>query len=334
MRLTSFGRFTRIDLAIVGFAVPAAVMAVGLTMAHERPAALIVLPLIALSVVLRRQPTGCAAVMVAASLALRVAYLGIGYSTQVDNARNAAARAAAGMSPYGAGIFTPGAPAEPFVYGPLALVWWQPGVIVELAAAVAVMVILVACRSWLTLALYAGLPFAVYLTTTGVNDYSPGFLILAAMLLLRSHALLGAGVLALASSVKPYAFAWFAPAIGFAGMNAAAVLVGATALLWSPLLIWGPGSFVQSARLHADLHRVQENAINAPLLRLIAVPLSIAGLFVRRWDHMVLLGSIVFCAYLFFNRWASLGYWVAVIPVAGVALESRWWSTPITPKPT
>ena len=53
-------------------------------------------------------------------------------------------------------------------------------------------------------------------------------------------------------------------------------------------------------------------------------PLAAAGLLVRRWDHMVLLGSIVFCAYLFLDRWASLGYWLAVLPVAGVALEERW----------
>ena len=90
------------------------------------------------------------------------------------------------------------------------------------------MAVLVACRSWLTLALYAGLPFAVFLTTTGVNDYSPGLLILSAMLLLRSRPVPGAAVLALAASVKPYAFAWFLPAIGFAGMSAAAVLIGAT----------------------------------------------------------------------------------------------------------
>ena len=79
------------------------------------------------------------------------------------------------------------------------------------------MVLLVACRSWLTLALYAGLPFAVYLTTTGVNDYSPGFLILSAMLLSGRTPCLGAAVLAVAASIKPYAFAWFLPAIGFAG---------------------------------------------------------------------------------------------------------------------
>ena len=323
MPMRILGRFSRIDLAIVVFAVPATLMAIGLATVHGRPVALVTLALIAGSVALRERPTWAATSIVAASIVLRVSYIGIGYSTQVDHARAAAGRAAAGLSPYGV-LLSSAATPEPYTYGPLGLIWWLPGVMVELVAAIGVMAVLVACRSWLTLALYAGIPFSVFLTTTGVNDYSPGFLILSAMLLLRSHPLLGAAVLALASSVKPYAFAWFAPAIGFAGMNAAAVLIGATAILWSPLLLWGPGNFIHSARLHADVHPVQENALNLPLLRLISVPLTVAGLFVRRWDHMVLLGSIVFCAYLFLDRWASLGYWLAVIPVAGVALEERW----------
>jgi len=317
-------RFSRIDVAIVVFAVPAALMAVGLATAHGRPLALTVLVLIAGSFLLRRQSTWCATSIVAASVVLRLSYIGLGYSTQVDHARNAAARVATGLSPYGVLLSSATAPPEPYVYGPLGLLWWQPGVIVELVAAIAVMVVLVACRSWLTLALYAGLPFGVYLTTTGVNDYSPGFLILSAMLLLRSRPVLGAAVLAVAAGIKPYAFAWFLPAMGFAGPSAAAMLVGATTFLWSPLLVWGPGGFVQSVRLSAEVHPVPENALNLPLLRWIAVPLWGAGLFIRRWDHMVLLGSIVFCAYLFLDRWASLGYWLAVIPAAGVALEERW----------
>ena len=146
--------------------------------------------------------------------------------------------------------------------------------------------------------------------------------------------MLGAALLALAAGIKPYAFAWFLPAMGYAGLAATAVLAGVALLVWSPLLVWGPNNWIQSLRLHAAVHPNQENALNVPLLRVIAAPLAAAGLLVRRWDHMVLLGSIVFCAYLFLDRWASLGYWLAVIPVAGVALESRWWPTPAAPQPT
>jgi hypothetical protein len=317
-------RYSRLDVALVLFAAPAIVMAVGLATVHERPIMLIVVPILVAALLLRKRPLAVALAMVGASIILRVGYIGIGYSTQIDNARNAAERAAGGLSPYGVLLGAASAPPEPYVYGPLGLLWWQPGVAVEFVAAIAVMLILVACRAWLTLALYAGLPFAVYLTTTGVNDYSPGLLIVAGLLLLRTHRYVGAGVLALAASVKPYAFAWFIPAAGFGGWGVAAVLAAISALLWSPLLVWGPSTFGRSLSLVGDLHPEQANALNLPILRWLAVPLELAGAFVRRWDAMVLLGSAVFCVFLFLDRWASLGYWLAVLPAAGIAVESRW----------
>jgi len=195
---------------------------------------------------------------------------------------------------------------------------------VEFAAAVGVMALLVWTRSWLTLALYAGLPFAVFLTTTGVNDYSPGFLIASALLILKSHPLLGAGLLTVAGAIKPYAVAWFLPVIGYSGWGAAAVLVGGTLVLWSPLIAWGPMGFVRSIQLHAQVHPEPANALNLPLLRWLAVPIAAFGLTVRRWDRMVLLGSGAFVAFLFLDRWASLGYWLAVMPIAGIALEQRF----------
>ncbi len=131
-------------------------------------------------------------------------------------------------------------------------------------------------------------------------------------------------MLAVAASVKPYALAWFIPAIGYGGWAVAAVLAAASAVLWSPLLLWGPATFGRSMTLVGDLHPEQANALNLPVLRWLAVPLELAGAFVRRWDAMVLLGSAVFCVFLFLDRWASLGYWLAVLPAAGIAIESRW----------
>jgi hypothetical protein len=204
------------------------------------------------------------------------------------------------------------------------LIWWQPGVVVELLAAIAVTVLLIKTQSWLTLALYSGLPFSVYLTTTGVNDYSPGLLIAGGLLLLRKRRVVGAGLLAIAAAIKPYAFAWFLPAIGYGGWAVAATLIALTAVLWSPLIVWGPTSLIRSMQLHIAGHRTQENALNVPILRLLAIPLSLAGLLVRRWEHAVLLGGAVFVVYLFMDRYASLGYLLAVIPAAGIAIEERW----------
>ena len=317
-------RVTRFDVATIMFAIPASLMAIGLATVHGRTIALVVIGMVAAIVALRRQALVGAVVIACASLVLRLAYVGIGYSTQVDIARSAAERALNGLSPYGFLLPASTTPPEPFVYGPLALIWWQPGVAVEFAAAVGVMALLIWTRSWLTLALYAGLPFAVFLTTTGVNDYSPGFLIASALLLLRTHRLLGAGLLAVAAAIKPYAFSWYLPAIGYAGWTAAAVLLGLTVVLWSPLAVWGPTGFLRSIQLHAQVHPDQANALNLPLLRWIAVPIAAVGLIVRRWDRMVLLGSLAFVAYLFLDRWASLGYWLAVLPIAGIALEQRF----------
>jgi hypothetical protein len=273
---------------------------------------------------MRRWPLAVGALITIASAILRAAYIGIGYSTQVDHARHAAMIALEGRSPYGVLLTSISAPPEPYVYGPLGLLWWQPGVVVEFAAALAVMMLLVHTRAWLTLSVYAGLPFAVYLTPTGVNDYSPGLLIVSALLLMRTRPVLGGGLLAIAGAVKPYAFAWFIPAIGYAGLPAALSIGGLSAVLWSPLLVWwGPRTFLASLALAPQVHPIQANALNLPILRWLAVPFAMLGLAARRWHHMVLLGSAAFAAFLFLDRWASLGYWLAVIPAAGIALESR-----------
>ena len=316
--------FTRIDFAIVAFVVPATLMAWGLATVHDRPFALAALVPAFLAISLRSRALLAGASIGLAANILRLAYIGIGYSTQVDHARSAAARAFDGLSPYGVLLSTSNAPPEPYVYGPLGLVWWQPGVIVELLAAMAVTVLLIRTQSWLTLALYSGLPFSVFLTTTGVNDYSPGLLIAGSLLLMRTQPGFGAALLAVAAAVKPYALAWFVPAIGYGGWVVAASLLGVTALLWSPLLMWGPVSFLRSLQLNGSVHPVSANALNLPILRFLAIPLSLLGLFSRRWENAVLLGAAVFVVYLFSGQWASLGYWVAVIPAAGIAIERRW----------
>ena len=315
---------TRVDAAIVGYAVLATLMAWGLATVHDRPIALLSLIPACIALAFRRRAILAGVCVGVSATILRFSYLGIGYSTQVDHARTAAARAFSGISPYGALLPSATAPPEPYVYGPLGLLWWQPGPIVELFAAIAVTVLLIRTQSWLTLAVYSGLPFSVFLTTTGVNDYSPGLLIAGALLLMRTRPALGAALLSVAAAVKPYALAWFLPAVGYGGWVVAASLFGVTALLWSPLLVWGPASYLRSLQLNASVHPVSANALNLPILRILAIPLSLLGIFTRRWENAVLLGAAVFVVYLFLGQWASLGYWVAVIPAAGIAIERRW----------
>ena len=313
----------RIDVAIVASAVPAALMAWGLTVAHGRPYALLALLPCLAAVAFRTRPMLAATCIGVGATVLRLSYLGIGYSTQIDHARSAARLALGGESPYGVLIPIAGL-AEPYIYGPLGLLWWQPGVVVEFAAAVAVTAILIRTGSWLTLAAYSGLPFAIYLTTTGVNDYSPGLLITAALLLLEIRPVAGAVLLALAAGVKPYAFAWFLPAFGFGGWQVLVALGLTTSVVWSPLMIWSPAALLRSVQLHRDVHPDSANTLSIPIIQWAAVPIAIAGVLVRRWEWAVLVGSAAFVTYLFFGWWASLGYWLAVLPATGIALERLW----------
>jgi uncharacterized membrane protein len=314
-------RFTRLDVATIAFVVAAAVMGWGLALAHGRPYALAAVVVGLGAVISRSRPLLAGSLIGSGATWLRLSYLGIGYSTQIDVTREAAERAFQGASPYGFLIPSATAPPEPFVYGPLSLPLAQPGVVVELLAAVGVTALLIATRSWLTLGAYSSAPFAIFLTTTGVNDYSPGLLIAAGLVLARSRPVVGAVLLATAAAIKPYAIAWFLPLMGYGGWPATAALATTTVVLWSPVLLWDPTTLIRSVQLHGALQREGANAIDIPAVRWLAIPLSAAGLVARAWEPMVLLGSLAFIAYLFFAAWASLSYWVAVGPAAGIALE-------------
>jgi hypothetical protein len=313
----------RIDAAIALFAVFGGLMASGLAAYHDRPWSLISLVAVPAALWLRRRPTYAAAAIVIGSIILRLAYVGIGFTDQVAVSQAGAARALSGLSPYGVGYAETVPPGAPFPYGPLALVWWLPGPAVELVAATLLMILLVKQRSWLTLGLFASVPFAVYLTTTGTNDYSPGLLIAAALMLVRDRPYVGAAVLALAAALKPYALAWLPSLIGLAGWRAGAVMLGLSAVLWSPLMAWGVGGFFRSLELSRSVHPVGENALNLPILRFAALPIAMLGLVAHRWETAVLVGSAAFFVFLFLDRWASLGYLIAVGPITGIALE-RW----------
>jgi hypothetical protein len=212
-------------------------------------------------------------------------------------------------------------------------VWWLPGPVIEFGAALGIMAVLAWQRAFVTLAMFAAWQPWVYLTFAGLNDYSPALLLLIGLITIRSRPLLGAATLAVAAALKPYAFAWFLPAIGYAGLRGAAIMVITTALLWSPLFLWWGGvpKFLETVRLAARAHP-EANAVNLPLLRWVAVPFVALSLVARRWDDMVIFGSAAFIIYLFLDRWASGGYWIAVVPILGLALERRF--RPMTPAET
>lgn len=313
----------RIDAAILLFALFGTLMAYGLAVYHGRPWALLSLLAIPAALWLRERPGAAAAAIVVGSVVLRLAYVGIGYTDQIAVSQAGAARAFSSLSPYGIGYAQTVPPGAPFPYGPLGLIWWLPGPAIELVAATLLMVLLVQQRAWLTLGLFASVPFAVYLTTTGTNDYSPGLLLAVGLLLMPQRPYLGAAVLAVTAALKPYAFAWLPALIGYAGWRAGALMIGLTAVLWSPLAVWGVGGLFRSLELSRAIHPVPENALNVPMLRYLAFPVAMAGVLIRRWEVAVLVGSAAFVLFLFLDRWASLGYWLAVGPISGIAIE-RW----------
>ena len=270
---------------------------------------------------LRGRERLAALALVAGGIVLRLSVVGVWEADPVAVTVAAGEAALRGFNPYGHGYAASVPPDAPFPYGPLALVWGLPGQIVESAASVATMLLFVATGSWVTLGLYAADSFAVHSATQGVNDLSPGLLIAVAFLLLRRWPVLGGAVLAAAAALKPYAFAWFPAAIGYAGLPALAGLVGVSAVLWSPLLEWGVGGYVKSVAMARAIHYAP-NALNIPELRVLGVPLAIAGLWARRWDMAIAMGTVVFIVVLFFDHWASKGYWLAVIPIVGIAFEA------------
>jgi hypothetical protein len=313
-------------LPIAVFAVVSAVSFAYLAGYRHAPAIVLVWP--AFVVVAMRWP---AVGMIGASIVLRLGYVDVCCTDQIAVSNAAWERVSHGLGgPYGVGYAETVPPGAPFPYGPLGLVWWLAGPITEFGAALGIMVVLVWQRAFVTLAMFAAWQPWVYLTFAGLNDYSPALLLLVGLIAIRSRPLLGAGTLAVAAALKPYAFAWFLPAIGYAGLRGAAVMAVTTALLWSPLFLWWGGvpAFLETVRLAAQAHP-EANAVNLPILRWGAVPFVALSLLARRWDDMVILGSAAFIIYLFLDRWASGGYWIAVVPILGLALESRFH--PITP---
>lgn len=282
--------------------------------------ALLALLAVPAALLLRGRPRLAALALVAGGVVLRLSVAGVWQADPVAVTVAAGQAALNGYDPYGHGYAAAVPPGAPFPYGPLALVWNLPGQIVESAASVATMLLFVLTGSWITLGLYAADSFAVHSATQGVNDLSPGLLIAVGLLVLRKRPVIGGLVLAMAAAVKPYAFAWFPAAVGYAGLPALLGLAGGSLVLWSPLVDWGLTSYLKSVAMARAVHAFP-NALNIPELRVLGIPIAIAGLWVRRWEVMVALGAVVFTVVLFFDHWASKGYWLAVLPIVGIAAE-------------
>jgi hypothetical protein len=326
----------RVEIAAALYAVFAALSVVTIAPFHGHGWAYAILASIPIVVALRAHPAQAGIVMILGSVALRFAFAGSAHSDTLDIAQSASTRAFHGLNPYGVGYLSSVPPGIPYPYGPLGLLWWIPGEPLELLGAIGTMLALLWARVWITLAVVASFPASVFYTLIGINDYSVGFLLTVALIVLRFRPILGIGGLAIATAIKPYAAAWALPAMGYAGLVPTAVFIGVSLLLWSPVLVWwGPASFtgstlaVEAVKARAPgipgSQAANAGAIDLPIVRWLAVPLEFGGLvvsrFLRSWRVMALIGCAVFVVFLFFSPWTHWGYWIAVGPVLGLALE-------------
>lgn len=252
--------------------------------------------------------------VIASAVTFRLSYIGAASFDPIANSQAAFERALGGLSPYGHLYHS--VDGNPYPYGPAGLIWWLPGPAIELVAATALLAILMYVRAWFAMAIVAGLPWFHYLTVAGNNDYSPALLLVGGLLLVRSRPVAGGSLIALSAALKPYTAAWFLPAFGLAGSTALITIVAVSAGLWWPVLIWGLGSFVDTARHIAAWRPIaawQYPAAAALSLMSIRLP----------WRWALLAGCAVFMLVMFRTYWFHYAYLIPLVAVGGLAMETE-----------
>jgi hypothetical protein len=273
---------------------------------------------------LLRRPVLLGLAIAAASIWIRMVYLGHPETCdQLAVSRAALDVVVRGGNPYGFGYAESVPPGAPYPYGPLGMVTallGQPG---ETLAFAVMAFILVWQRALFTLILFGAQLSWVELGACGMNDMVPSVLLLSGLLLVERRRLIpGAMLVALSAGIKPYTFAWFPPLVGFGGVTAILTLTIAAGIAWLPVAIWGIRSYLDSVQgAWAVQHAQPQNTLDMPILKFLAVPLVLLSLLVRSWEAMVLTGAAIFGVMMLTDYWMSYGYWMVVLPPVGIVLE-------------
>lgn len=275
-------------------------------------------------------------VLMGVGLALRAAAVGGGWS-DVMLVTDAAMRTMLdGGTPYGIGYQESIPPGAPFAYGPVALLWYLPGLggpgRLETLLTMLIVIVLAVRGRPLGLALYATLPPLLVTATDGSNDTSAGVLILVALVVAQRAPVAGGALLAVAAAFKPYALAWLLPLLAYAGVAGplTAFLVGSLVAWGWAVIAWGPrpiiDSLAQAEGVHAvpyyslawvsqDLWRMPETAWSV-LRYALGLAVAIVGWFeVRTARSFVVAGCAVFLVTLFAGWWSTFAYLAALAPV-------------------
>lgn len=293
-------------------------------LAHRSPLYLLALLAIPAAWFLLRRPVALGLLLAASAIWVRMLYLGAPETCdQMIVSRAALGVALNGGNPYGFGYVESVPPGAPFPYGPLGLLTPVFGQFGEFLAFGAVAVILAWQRALFTLVFFGASLQWVELGACGMNDMIPGLLVVSGLLLVeRRRNVAGSVLVALSAGIKPYSFAWFPALIGYGGVTTAIALIVTAGLAWLPVLVWGPFSYLDSIKgAWVVQHRQDQNTIDMPILRVLAVPLAALSLLVRSWEGMVLIGAAIFVLMMATDYWMSYGYWMVVLPPVGIVLE-------------
>lgn len=240
--------------------------------------------------------------IVASGALLRLGYVGTGFSDQVLVSEAARARFLAGASPYGVGYEASVPPGAPFPYGPLALLDSVP---LELAASIALLILLALARRPITLALYAGFPFAISLASAGNNDFVPTLLLAAGLLALPRA--WGAILIGLSAAWKPYTVVFLPVAIANGSITTFIAGALTVAVGWLPAWLWG--GYPESLAL---LNAMQGSSP----WRFVAAPIAVSAL-----RFGALAACTAFAVLTMTSEIWSLAYFVPLGVALGVTLE-------------
>ena len=295
----SLRRLRRRDrVAVLVFLLPATLAAASLVTRHGPVAVLALIPAI----------FGLWGIVVSGVL-LRIGYIGTGFSDPVVVSEAARMRVLSGASPYGVGYPETTPPGWPFPYGPLALLDSVP---LELAASIALLALLAWKGRPMTLALYSGLPFSIYLASAGNNDFIPALLLASGLLALPRA--WGGVLIGLSVAWKPYTLVFVPVALANGSLAAFVAAVAVTIGGWLPLLWWG--GYPETV---AMLNTLQGSSA----LRFLAAPASLAAF---RWG--VPAACVAFVLLTMSSSVWSLGYLIPLGVALGIWLEPTYAPLP------
>jgi hypothetical protein len=180
----------------------------------------------------------------------------------------------------------------------------------EVAASIAILVLL--ARRPITLAVYAGMPFAISLASSGNNDHLPTLVLAAGLISLPRW--WGGLLIGLSVAVKPYTAVFIPAALGSGSMSALAAAIAAALVGWLPALWWG-GLAESMAILNAQQ--------GSSPLRFLAIPFALGA-----FRYGVPAACVAFAALTMTSDWWSWGYLIPLGVAAGIALEPPWPGSP------